>query len=285
MSSPFAGTGNFAPITREKNAREQLIEYAENHGWLLDLNATRHRHTWKRDTEEQDPNRFVRTAAHGGEWCILLDYEVMGEPDAYKPHRSWDNTLRAIAIWHSSWVDEKGIVFPRFELRNYLQFNAPRSALWDVTNHPDGKVKPLRKRAEDLLRDPDLAVWLVLEDQNSAAEAERRRKAEWEADRRARRRPLPITISKDLWRRELQKLARAANELINADGLTDLHELVKTVEDHLDVVREALVEKEPNCFYCDEPIAEGDRALDPSNQRTYGPCCREHALRWEKKSK
>lgn len=285
MSGPFAGTGTFRPTTGEKNAREQLIEFAERHGWLLDITAVRHIHRWKTGTEQQDPNQFVRAANDdlGGVWHVLLDYEVVGDPDAYQPIRKWDNTLRAVQIWHSSDVDDSGVRKAYYELRNYHQSNTSVSLLWDMTDRADGKFKPLRKRAEELLRDPDLLMWCAAERRAGVAfQRQLEREAREERDRQ-RRRPLPITLSKSEWRTTGDKLRRVAGDITNADGLTDLHSLIKDAEDLLDVLRAGLVEIEPDCFYCGEPIPEGQHGIDPSNQRTYGPCCADHALRFERK--
>lgn len=285
MTGPFAGAGTFKPAAGEKNAREQLIDFAERHGWLLDLKAVRSRHVWKSGTEEQDPNRFVRTAHPdlGGQWHIELDYEVVGDPEVYRSTRQWDNTLRAVRIWHSTAVDENGVRTSCQELRNYLQSNSGRSLLWDLTSRPDGKFVPLRKRAEMLLRDPDTLMWLTVETYFGEEETRRRELREREARQRARHRPLPITMPASEWRSTGDKLRRVAGDIANADGLSDLHSLIKDAEDLLDVLRAGLVEVESDCFYCGAEIPPGQHGIDPGNQRTYGPCCADHALRFERK--
>lgn len=289
MSSPFLGQANvFAANTGEKNAREQLIDFAERHGWLLDLTALRSHYAYARHSDkefEQDPNRFIRTAHPdlGGHWCVELDYEVVGDPDEYRPRREWDNTLRAVRIWHSSAVDERGVVTGCQELRNYHQSNSARSRLWDLTDSEDGKFRPLRKRAEMLLADPDPWMWAVVADYFTDAEKDRRRREERAAQQALRRKPLPIRIPKDQFRQMAEKLRRIGGDIANADGLTDLHDEVAKAHALVLGLQAALVEIEDNCFYCETTLAPEERSIDPNNHRTYGPCCREHALRFEKK--
>lgn len=283
MSTPFAGVGEFKAPSGEKNARESLIEYAEQHGWLLDLTATRSRHTWRATDLEQDPNQFVRAADHGGQWVLALDYEVKGDPDSYKPHRSWDNTLRGCRIWHSSDVDAKGVVQHSWDLRNYVQSNTARCLMWDLTNREDGKFKPLRKRAEELIRFPDLMIWLLEEKRHSVEERNRRRQEEWARQARERRRPLPILTSNNEFRSLCNTVRRTMSEMVDADGTTNLYELIRQAERQLAAVKTQLVIREEDCFYCATPLSEQDRKIDPNNQRTYGPCCHDHVFRFERK--
>ena len=232
MGGPFGSAGVFAPNVGEKNARTALIEYATHHGWLLDLTATRSRHVWRDEPKEQDPNQFLRAAAHGGHWVVNLDYEVKGDPEAYRTSRQWDNTLRAVTLWHSSWVDERGRrTGPgSYQLKNYHQANSSRSRLWDLTDSADGKFKPLRKRAEEILRDPDLAVWLLMEQIENERQAEKNRRREWEERAALRRRPLTVAVSQDHFREMARQLRRTAATLADADGLTDLQAEVARAE-------------------------------------------------------
>jgi len=286
VSGPFAGSGEFKPTTGDKNAREQLIEFAERYGWMLDLTAIRSRQTSPRPhdpTEEQDPNRFIRQAEHGGLWHALLDYEVRGDPDEWKPMRKWDNTLRGLSIWHSSWVDDKGVIHRMFTLNNYVQTNTSRSLLWDITDSEDGTFKPLVKRAREVLQHPDMAAWLVMQTKNSEAEQARRQHEEHIERQRQRRKPLPLTVTADEFRRRAMDLRRTAGEIGQADGLTDIHAVVAIAEKQIELLRMALVPLAEDCFYCGQWIEPEDRKVDPNNHQTYGACCEEHALRYEKK--
>lgn len=241
-TTPFSGAGNFTPFEGEKNAREQMIAYVEKHGWLLDLTAVRSHHAWRDVQVEQDPNRFVRSSEmFPGEWFLSLDYEVRGDPEVYRETRTWDNTLRALSIWHSSWVLPTGVVQRTYVLNNYRQSHTHRSDLWDLTDRDDGKFKPLRKRAEEVLANPDLAIWLVAEKEfERDFEAKRNRAL---ANERARRRqqPLKISISQTEFVRLGSQLRRAAGNLLGADGLTDLRQELENAEKILADIRSAIL--------------------------------------------
>lgn len=243
MSGPFTGTGEFKPVAGEKNARESLIEFAERHGWLLDLNARRSDQVWG-GVEEQDPNQFVRTALHGGEWYVWLDYEVKGDPDEYRPRRTWDNTLRGLTIWHSSQVTDRGQVIRPLRLNNYLQSNTRPSVLWDLTESDDGKFKPLRRRAEDVLMHPDLLIWCVAEHRHQEKVAIAQQEAEFRELDRQRRQPLPIRVARSEFADMANRLRRTAGDIANADGLADLPELIGQAEEQIAALRSALIPTE-----------------------------------------
>jgi hypothetical protein len=241
----------FAPNVGDKNARTSLIEYATNHGWLLDLTAVRSRHLWRPGFDEQDPNQFLRAAEFGGHWLVNLDYEVKGDPDDYRSEREWDNTLRSLTVWHSSWVNSSGDRTRAYQLRNYHQSNSSRSMLWDITDTADGKFKPLRKRAEEILRNPSLAIWTVEEQRYTDRQAEANRRREWEERSTRRRQPLAVTVSQDDYRELARRLRATASDLVNADGLTDLPAEVAKAESLILWIRSIL--KDP-----------GKTAQDPS---------------------
>ena len=221
----------FAPNVGDKNARTTLIEFATNQGWLLDLTATRNRHAWREDTKEQDPNQFVRVDPNGGHWVVALDYEVKGDPEAYRPYREWDNTLRGMTLWHTSWVDDKGRRRRSMVLKNYHQANSARAILWDITDPDQGAgFKPLRKRAEEILRNPDLAVWFVEERKHREIEAEQARQRRVKEQYELRNRPLSVAVSQDHFREMARQLRSAGTDLVNANGLTDLQEIVARAE-------------------------------------------------------
>lgn len=244
MTTPFERPGTFAPTTGEKNARTTLIEFVANHGWLLDLTATRSVKVWRDAVREQDPNQFIRDDGRGGHWIINLDYEVKGDGAEFRPIRKWDNTLRGLRLWHSSWVDERGVIARRLDLRNYHQLHVASSDLWDLTDPVDDKFKPLRKRAEEIIRDPDIAAWLIAEGWHRAQIRDNQRKAEKRRERMARQRPLGINIDPSRFKRIAHLLKTTGETLRFADGLTDLDGEVAKAEKAVAALRAALERKD-----------------------------------------
>lgn len=223
------------------NVREQFITYLHERGWLLDTEAT------AGQEPRQDPHAFVRRAADGkGTWHLLLDYIVEG---------GWqyrhDNTLRGLRL--TLVPDSTDPETPAGRNRSWRMENTARTTydphnLWQVTGRDIGNDygRALRMRAERVGADPDMVVWLAMEEghrqRQAQQQAEERRRAEYEA----RTRPNPaIGVAMDDWRRRVYTLKRKTEALYQADGQTDVPALLAELEAALEAVRAATTKNDP----------------------------------------
>lgn len=195
MSSPFdLAHAEPTPFTARKkgtginmNKREAYIAYLNDHGWMIDTEArvrVRRNGTY---VEAQDPLTFVRPTADGtGVWRLNLDYTVEGSY-SYRT----DNTLRGLTL---SLVGTDH----RYTMVNVAQKKLSATALWDVAGRDlDTTSHALRRRAERVAANPDLAAWLVEESKYRGKLAEAKRREEYAIKRAAggagRQHPAPGT--------------------------------------------------------------------------------------------
>lgn len=246
MSSPFdikvAETTTFAPRQKGKelNKREQMLAYVHNHGWVLDTSATISK---RRGEMVQDPLAFVRPAADGGTWHLSLDYQV-ADSWTYRT----DNILRGLTLRHSSTMGETRGRQRKYELLNTGQKDYDPHGLWEVTGRNTEGLNmvdaQLRRRAERVIADPDLVVWLSEEkryaDVERMREAERARKERWEK-RRARN--AALTVDND----EFISLARQIRDVLypltSVDGETDVAAAIAELDDKVAALK-AVVKEE-----------------------------------------
>lgn len=231
-------------MATKTNAREQLIAFTIAQGWELDPNQT----MWSDygrvispdRTRIQNPHAFRKADGVGGFWTIELDYSVQAE---------WgktDNRLRSLRLAH---VNAEGGLQALGSRHYNLSVNLDpkyadswrtlNSQVWQVTHGVTGS-NTLRQRAELVIVDPALVLWLAEEanyQRTLEIEAERKRTAERTA---ARKRPLAITIELAEFRTLAHELSSATSELRTADGLTDLPAAVAKAEAAIAAIRAAL---------------------------------------------
>jgi len=223
VSSPFdvkpAVNTAFAPRKGYMNKREQFIEYVFSNGWTLDPTATIT--TWRNRETKQNPVAFVRTSPTGEDWHLILGYPVDGNPNDRA-----DNTLRGLTLWR-----QVGDRKDRYRLEAPGSYGSSR--LWDVTGEglaPGWREKALRPRAERLVADPDLSVWLYAEQRWIDDEAHRVATAKREAEYALRKRPLQnVTVTRTVWDARAYEVQEAARKLYRADGSSDILKLMASL--------------------------------------------------------
>lgn len=232
-------------MATKTNAREQLIAFTFDQGWELDPIKTVRANDSIYTTERiQNPFAFRKADGLGGFWTIELDYRTQAD------WRKTDNRLRSLRLAH---VDADGVlqVLGSRKYNLTVELNPMYSDSWRTLNNQvwyvtDGitGTNTLRQRAELVIADPALVLWLAEENnhkRNLQIAAERKRAADEAA---ARKRPLAITISADEFRTLALKVASAARNLSNANGVTDLGTEVAKAEAAVAALRAALVKQE-----------------------------------------
>lgn len=211
--------------TTKTGARAQFLALVEAQGWAPDPAQTVARKRW--DSERiQDPHAFTHPAAHGGQWEIKLDYV---NDTGYT--RGYDDRLRRVEVSyrdadgiksHDSWQPNAGTLK---KPSTYDRHNGLYEALGPGT---------LRERAQRLVTDPDLAIWLAAESEHADQQAREAKYATERADRLAREQPLPVTVSQGDYNSEWWKLSfalkSAAEAVYGADGTSDLPTLIAATQ-------------------------------------------------------
>lgn len=222
-------------------ARANFLQTVRVYGWEPDPRQTVTR-SWSNRERVQDPHAFTKPAAHGGTWHIYLDYR---NRSSY--HQNYDDTLRRVEVRHR---DAEGEVTLQ---RTLVRPDSFRTfiALWEATADPAKKNGgTLRDRATLLVADVDLVAWLAEEVQHRIELQDRAERERREQDRRERARPLPLTPEgqQDWWRRK-SEFKDAASKIWDADGKSDLAELIVAarralarVEDAVDADVQARIE-------------------------------------------
>ena len=228
MSTPFAtaapvGSTPFAPRKEPMNLREYFLDYIARRGWLLDPDA---QIPVKRFTPEagtkQDPLAFIRFADDGvNTWHARLDYVSR---DQGNWNGKTDNTLRGVTIWLAGPDGAKIGRSETLETPKRGSYASP-NYLWNVIDR-DGQMS-LRKRAERLMSNPELTMWLLAEDRHRR-ELERIEltKKQERAARLRRKAPKGVTVDKEDWDKLTSELYYAASALRRTSGTTpDLSKL------------------------------------------------------------
>jgi hypothetical protein len=220
------------------NAREQLVQFILDSGWELDPTKTvrANRSNLYSDERVQNPNAFRRPAHDGQFWEIELDYGYK-DPDstrlqALTLHLTKDGVLQVIG-------SRKYNTDIRLAPRWADSYNTNNGALWSITTGVRSNPS-LRDRAEAIVLNPALAAWLVEEHQNerqARIEVQNKRRAE---EAKARKRPLPITVSREDYRALVSTLDTAVWKLRRADGLSDLPALVADAQAAVNAVAAVL---------------------------------------------
>lgn len=239
------------------NARTKFVQFVKDNGWVLDPGKTyTTRSDWGRHKEEttvQNPHAFKKDAAHGGVWMIELDYSENG---GYR--RSTGNTLRGVAISYRAAPGEPELdPFDGDEARSYRRAsNVLRKPgnydrvkyVWDGLENADDAAKDatMRERAEKLVRNPDLAIWLIAKTKYESEVRAANARAAAEADRLARAQPMPVLVTtagwNSDWKQRTRELQEAATALYKADGKSDLPRLVADAYLALDAITAVLTE-------------------------------------------
>lgn len=233
------------------NTQNQLTEFAQAHGWVLDPTETinTYRSPWgyrwadmsdeeKASYIKQDPRAFMKSAAHGGTWKIQFVFtangriagvdvrylDADGKPGVIGDYTQGSNSALSEGAYARSgegnwppnerWVDGAINIGPA-RLFNETP-NSSESWIGSVLH----ECGTLRKKTEALLSDIEVVLWLAAESKHvthlrwAAQEAERQRINE------LRRRPAP-----EGW----TELHEAAMAITRADGLSDRQALIDAV--------------------------------------------------------
>ncbi|QAY14000.1 hypothetical protein SEA_COLT_52 [Mycobacterium phage Colt] len=222
-------------------ARANFLQTVRVHGWEPDPRQTVTRN-WSDRERVQDPHAFTKPAAHGGTWHIYLDYR---NRSSY--HQNYDDTLRKVEVRHRDAEGE--VTLQRTLVRPDSYYTSV--PLWTATDDP---AKPnggsLREHATLLVADVDLVMWLAEEVQHKFELQDRAERERRKQDRRERARPLPLTPEgQQDWRRRKSEFKDAASKIWDADGKSDLAELIVAarralarVEDAVDADVQARIE-------------------------------------------
>ena len=227
---------NTYPLTK---GQQSLVDFAIAHGWTLDITAISNTYGYRLDEQKdedyrrtflkQHPFKFVRPSTDGGTWQVTLDY-ASREYSNYG-RRGFNKTLKGAKLTLTA-ADGTRTLFDA-ELSGYstrtgnkdndevmLQPTSTASYnhtnwVWDAALVDDGFS--LRERVEVLLTDPDAVVAkaaVLMAESKARKEAWR---AEKEAERVARGRPLPAG-----W----DGLQAAAKAVSQANGISDTDALL-----------------------------------------------------------
>jgi len=242
VSSPFdirpASNSAFAPRKEVMNVREQFIAYLHDHGWTLDTTATLpRRHSNER---VQNPLAFVRPAQAGGDWHLHLDYMI---ESSYTGRT--DNTLRGLEMWRIKPGQVRGDAPAIHKLRQPKKYGD--TGLWTIAGRDLGNDygKAMRMRAERVTADPDLAVWLEVEQRWKDNEAMKQAQIAREAAWAKRKQATPhVLVTGSAWTGLTDAVTRAARKLYQADGTSDTYALMDALRTAVAEL-EAAVEKQP----------------------------------------
>lgn len=241
-------------------AKEKLHQSLVDNGWRLDPRAKKNKDRYGRDLV-QNPNVYLRPAAHGGEWRVELQW-VNGGSIWYPKEGT---RLMRVVVTHAPAGTDYETTPNGYDGTSYVSIGTLRntenesrsyhrnSPLWDALkwNAEKGEaVGTLSQAVAHLVKNPDLAVWLgmVEEDRKRIAKAESDRKA---AElRAAKARKLPITVgqeghsweSTNEWSTLTRKLKSAAAAIEHADGTSNLPLLVADAQKALQAIWSALNE-------------------------------------------
>jgi len=175
-------------MTTKTDPRTQLLAFAATQGWEVDPAVTlTERVGWgsSERTTRQHPYALRKATSDGGYWAVLLDFRVR---DTYRSSTRFDNRLRAVELRRFD-ADGTEVWLESIEADKFARNigsakmstptqNNTGGWLYSVTHDAKGGGT-LRKHAEILLTDVELAVWLAAE--RKVASNER-----WAAERRAR---------------------------------------------------------------------------------------------------
>jgi hypothetical protein len=228
--------------TTKTGTRDLMVEFVKANGWELDTEATTQMVGGGR---RQNPHNFVRPATDGGKWKMHLDYAVN---QGYRLR--YDNRLREVVLTYipAGELDRMDRTWrPQYTwtLKNPNGFSSWKFGLqhglgqwlWQALEDENtDKPLTLRARAELLVKDPDLAVWLAAVANYDHSVEVQAHKVRHEEERQLRARPLPITVEPYVFRQMTSRLESAAERLHRADGLSDLPTLLGNVRDALDAV-------------------------------------------------
>jgi hypothetical protein len=228
--------GTEVTTTTKTGTRALMVAFVKANGWELDTEATTQMVGGGR---RQNPHNFVRPATDGGKWKMHLDYAVN---QGYRLR--YDNRLREVVLTYTA-VHHPAEGAPRFKnrprdtwtLRNPNGFNRTGPWLWQALEDENtDKPLTLRARAELLVKDPELAVWLAAVAKYGHSVEVQADRVRYEEDRRLRARPLPITVEPYVFRQMTSRLESAAERLHRADGMSHLPTLLGNLQDALDAV-------------------------------------------------
>jgi hypothetical protein len=248
-------------MAEKPNARTKFIDFVKEQGWELDpdkqLTSTRGFGKDRTEVKRQDPYAFRKAAAHGGTWMIKLDYTESG---GYS-YATTGNTLRRLMVTYRAGAGEPTmdpITNEEIE-QSYVRYNHtitlrkpgnydPFNAFWEALEHGDDAAKDatLKERAEKIVRNPDLAVWLAAAARFEHKEAIKRSREAARIDRELRSRPMPVLVTTDGynsdWKQLTRALQEAATDLNKADGKSDLPRLVAEAYVALNAITAVLTE-------------------------------------------
>lgn len=224
---------------RYTKGQQDLIDFAEDHGWTLDVTAlytTYGGYRFDGLTEErrranlaQHPFVFVRPGTDGGTWRVELDY--VSREFSYYGGKSFTKTLKGARLTFTG--DDGAVNTFDAALSGYATLTGSRenteivlaqqsTASYAATNwvwHAAlvGEGYSTRERVQALLVDPEGVVFRAV----TAMAADKADQAAYEAERERIRalkaRPLPAG-----W----EALQEAAQAVVKADGMSDTDALL-----------------------------------------------------------
>lgn len=214
------------------NAREAFVAHVLANGWTVDTTAILTKSDYTRNeygartttyTSYQQPFTYTRPAVHGGRWRITLNYTV----DTGWASTRTTTTLRGVTVRHIA-DDEQPDEHGRIEGRLLGKLKA--QSKWQETKWLTATLpgSTLRNKAEALVTNPDLAVWVALAAKHDHDVAQDAVWAQRLQDRKERERPLAITVPQEgygegnEWRTLAATLYSASKAVSDADGKTDL---------------------------------------------------------------
>lgn len=225
-------------------ARQRMLELLEANGWTLDPAETVYTSRYSRETRP-NPHAFFKPATHGGTWHIKLDYTNRANTWS----TSIDDTLRRVDVNYCNaegdpdpsplWSSRGNIGALKRPSTAYNDYNDLYEALGDGT---------LSKRAERLVKDPDLGVWLTKETEHARKIVEVRLNAERSRQERLAAQPLEITVGNGAhdynspYAVLVSKLTIAADRIKKADGRSDLPKLLADARVALDDIVSVLTD-------------------------------------------
>lgn len=256
------------------SAKEKTFKTLADNGWVLDPSETVRkliqRSNYATRTEAtyadvQDPNAFVKNAAHGGTWHIRLDYSS----SSYSYSRR-NAVLKAVQVTYKNELGPVDIQLgDGYRNRGIRLANTDKSR-WDGTSYlwealkwkSNGDVRSLRDAADLFFKNPDLAIWLAIEETHKAnIKHWLQAKDRWETSV-AKARPLPVTIDmpsqfgdgneyyrKGGWHDLTTTLKSVAYKIENADGRSDLPQLVADAHVALNNIVSVLTPEARNAMF------------------------------------
>lgn len=232
------------------SARERMLGILKEHGWTQDESRT-YRVGYRRSYRGPDnrevrvhPGHWVKPAIDGGTWKLYLNYEV---PGSYSTR--FDNRLRDAQLTYQPADPEAKKRYWRLSTPTRSRYYQPLPEPLYAVLGGGNETASLRERVELLVRNPELAVWLAMEEQHTRKLEAEKRVEQMRRDREERARPLPITVEHDPetaswkstpWRELTNRAERAAKAVAGADGKSDLYALVDELEAATAAIREVL---------------------------------------------